>query len=158
ESEVAALPATLRNDPGIVWDEIALLRQHNDVAAIPELLDRIPAAEVARWSPSHWWTEIGLDARAALKAGFSHEAYRFAAAAALPHDANEYPDAEFLAGWIALRRLGESRVALNHFQNLIPVASRPISKARAHYWIGRAYEADGDLSAAREAYRAAAAY
>lgn len=157
-SQIAALPPSLRDDPGILWDEIAVLRKENNVAAIPALLDRIPATEVARWSPSHWWSEISLDARAALKAGFSHEAYRFAAATGLARDANEYPDAQFLAGWIALRRLGEPRVALTHFQNLVPVATRPISKSRAHYWLGRAYEAAGDVSNARLEYRAAAAY
>jgi soluble lytic murein transglycosylase len=158
ESEVAALPPALRDDPGVVSDEIAVLRQRNDVAAIPALLARLPAAEVASWSPSHWWAELGLDARAALKAGFSHEAYRFAAAAALPRDANEYPDAQFLAGWIALRHLAEPRVALTHFQNLVPVAARPISRSRAHYWVGRAYEAAGDTTSAKIEYRAAAAY
>ena len=158
EREIAALPAPLRDDPGILCDEIAVLRQKNDVAAIPGLLDRIPAAEVAGWSPSHWWSEINLDARAALKAGFSHEAYRFTAAAALPRDANEYSDAQFLAGWIALRRLGEPRVALTHFENMVPVAIRPISKSRAHYWLGRAYEAAGDTASAVVEYRAAGAY
>jgi soluble lytic murein transglycosylase len=158
EQEIAALPPSLRNDPGILCDELAALRQRNDVAALPGLLDRIPAAEVAGWSPTHWWSEISLDARAALKAGFSHEAYRFAAAAALPRDSNEYPDAQFLAGWIALRRLGEPSVALTHFENLLPVSTRPISKARAHYWLGRAYEAAGDSTSATREYRAAAAY
>lgn len=158
EREIAALPAPLRDDPGVLWDELEILRQKNDVAAIPGLLVRIPAAEVARWSPSHWWSEISLDARAALKAGFSHEAYAFTAAAALPRDANEYPDAQFLAGWIALRRLDEPRVALTHFQNLMPVATHPISKARAYYWMGRAYEAAGDPGSASTEFREAAAY
>jgi soluble lytic murein transglycosylase len=158
EREIAALPAPLRDDPGVLWDELEILRQKNDVAAIPGLLVRIPAAEVARWSPSHWWSEISLDARAALKAGFSHEAYAFTAAAALPRDANEYSDAQFLAGWIALRRLDEPRVALTHFQNLVPLASHPISKARAYYWMGRAYEAAGDLGSASTEFREAAAY
>ncbi|HEX9159877.1 MAG TPA: lytic transglycosylase domain-containing protein [Rhizomicrobium sp.] len=158
EREIAALPAPLRDDPGVLWDELEILRQKNDVAAIPGLLVRIPAAEVARWSPSHWWSEISLDARAALKAGFSHEAYAFTAAAALPRDANEYPDAQFLAGWIALRRLDEPRVALTHFQNLIPLATHPISKARAYYWMGRAYEAAGDPGSASTEFREAAAY
>jgi len=158
EREIAALPAALRDDPGILCDEIAVLRQKNDVAAIAGLLDRIPAAVVAGWSPSHWWSEINLDARAAIKAGFSHEAYRFAAAAALPHDSNEYADAQFLAGWIALRRLGEPRVALTHFENMVPVATRPISKSRARYWVGRAYEAAGDTASARVEYHAAGAY
>src|SRR5579862_620034 len=157
-SQIAALPPSLRDDPGVLWDELALLREENNVAEIPGLLARIPAAEVAQWNPSRWWSEINLDARAALKGGYSHEAYGFAAAAALPRDVDEYPDQQFLAGWIALRRLGEPRVALNHFLNLVPVSTHPISKARAYYWAGRAYEAAGDLASATTEYRAAAAY
>ncbi|HEX3431434.1 MAG TPA: lytic transglycosylase domain-containing protein [Rhizomicrobium sp.] len=160
EREVAALSPPLRDDPGIIFDQIDLLRQKNDVAAIPALLERIPAAEVARWSPSHWWSAMSVSARAALKAGYSSEAYRLAAvaAAALSRDANEYPDSQFLAGWIALRRLAEPRVALTHFENLVPLAIHPISRSRAHYWLGRAYEAAGDPASARIEYRAAAAY
>lgn len=158
EQEIAALPPLLRDDPGVLWDKISILRQQNDTLAIPGVLARIPAAEVAQWSSSHWWGEISLDARAALKAGYSREAYGIASAAALPRDASEYPDQQFFAGWIALRRLGEPRVALSHFQNLVPVATHPISKARAYYWVGRAYEAAGDSISATTEYRAAAAY
>lgn len=157
-NQIAALPPALRDDPGVLWDQVALLRQENNVVAIPGVLARIPAAEVAQWSPSRWWSEISLDARAALKAGYSHDAYNLAAAAALPHDATEYPDEQFLAGWIALRRLGEPRVALGHFQNLVALATHPISKARAYYWVGRAYEALGDPTSATTEYRLAAAY
>lgn len=156
--EIAELPPSLRDDPGILWDRIALLRQENDIAAVSGLLERMPAAEVAQWSPSHWWSEISLDARAALKAGFPHEAYRFVAAASLPRDADDYSDSQFLAGWIALRRLAEPGVALGRFQNLIAVSTHPISKARAYYWLGRAYEALGDSNSATTEYRAAAAY
>src|SRR5579871_2706547 len=158
ERELAALPPALRDDPGILWERVERLRQKNDVASIPALLDRIPAVEAARWSPSHWWNQMSLIARTALKAGFPHEAYRFAAGAQLPRDASEYPDGEFLAGWIALRRLDEPRVALVHFKNLAELATHPISRSRAHYWLGRAYEAAGDLASAHLEYRAAAEY
>jgi len=44
------------------------------------------------------------------------------------------------------------------FQKLETAVSRPISKSRAHYWQGRAYEAMGDLASARIRYRVAASW
>jgi soluble lytic murein transglycosylase len=157
EREIGDLPPALRDDPGLLFDETQLLRERNQVAAIPALLDRIPAAQFASWNPSRWSSEISQDARAALRLGFDREAYRIAAADALPRDASEYPDAEFLAGWIALRRLGEPRVALLHFQNLAGVATHPVTRSRAHYWAARALEAAGESAAAIQEYRIAAA-
>jgi soluble lytic murein transglycosylase len=67
-----------------------------------------------------------------------------------------FAEAEFMAGWIALRYLKDPAAALSHFQKLGAGVSRPISAARAHYWSGRAYEAENDLGGAWREYRAAA--
>ncbi|HEY6578726.1 MAG TPA: lytic transglycosylase domain-containing protein, partial [Rhizomicrobium sp.] len=53
--------------------------------------------------------------------------------------------------------LNEPRVALTHFENLVGAVSRPVSRARAHYWLARANEAAGQAQAAWLEYRAAAA-
>lgn len=157
EQELAGLPTTLRDDPGILFDQAHLLRQHNDIQAIPSLLIRSPTLELARIAPDRWWAELGYDARAAMQQGAYHNAYALAAEAGLPHDSNEYGESEFLAGWIALRQLHDPQVALTHFQNLIAVVTHPVSRARAHYWAGRAHEAAGNISSAVQEYRIAAA-
>jgi soluble lytic murein transglycosylase len=69
---------------------------------------------------------------------------------------NEYSEAQFMAGWIALRWLRDPHSALAHFRSLADAVTRPISKARAHYWEGRCYEAEGDLAQAAQQYRIAA--
>jgi soluble lytic murein transglycosylase len=51
-----------------------------------------------------------------------------------------FADAEFLAGWIALRFLHQPANALPHFEALAKAVSLPISKARAYYWLGRTEE------------------
>jgi soluble lytic murein transglycosylase len=56
---------------------------------------------------------------------------------------SDYADLEFLAGFIALRRLEDATAALPHFRNLLAAVRTPISLARANYWIGRAEEAAG---------------
>jgi soluble lytic murein transglycosylase len=156
EQELAALPATLRNDPGILFDQAHLLRQRNDIAAIPGLLIRSPTLELARIVPDRWWAELGYDARTAMQQGAYRNAYALAADAGLPHESNEYAEAEFLAGWIALRQLHDPQAALGHFQNLIAVVTHPVSRSRAHYWAARAHEAAGNVAAALQQYRLAA--
>jgi soluble lytic murein transglycosylase len=65
-------------------------------------------------------------------------------------------DAEFLAGFIALRRLNDAGRALGHFKRLAGLSKAAIKQGRAQYWIGRAEAAAGHKEAALAAYGAAA--
>lgn len=65
-------------------------------------------------------------------------------------------DCEWLAGWLALRRLGQPAAALAHFRAARAVAQAPISQARGDYWAGRAAEAAGQPALARQFYGEAA--
>lgn len=67
-------------------------------------------------------------------------------------------EAEWLAGWIALRFLDRPDAALDHFLRMHRVVGFPISISRAAYWAGRAEEAAGDPMAAIAWYREAAKY
>jgi soluble lytic murein transglycosylase len=156
EREADGLPAPLRDDPGLLFDLAHLLRERSDAAAIPALLARAPTGELAKLDPARWWSEINADARMALEEGAYRSAFALAAAPGLPSDSSQYDDAQFLAGWIALRELKEPQTALAHFGNLLAGASHPISRARAHYWMARAYEAAGQLAAAWQGFHAAA--
>jgi len=158
EREARALPPPLGDDPGLLFDQARAFRQRNDLADIPSLLARARTGDTAKLDPTRWWAEVNLDVRASLQAGFYRNAYALAADSALPRDTGEYGEAEFLAGWIALRRLKEPRMARTHFENLERVAARPISQSRARYWEARACEAEGDTGAALEHYHAAAEY
>jgi soluble lytic murein transglycosylase len=155
---VANLPAALQNDPGLLFDRARLLRQHGNVEAIPDLLANAPVREIASTSPARWWAEMNLDARQALADGNYGAAYWLAAKNGLPALGQEYADSQFLAGWIALRYLRDAKTALPHFQNLDAATTRPISKGRARYWQGRAYEAMGDDAAAWRAYHQASLF
>ncbi|MGH6878617.1 MAG: transglycosylase SLT domain-containing protein [Rhizomicrobium sp.] len=157
EEEADALPLPLRDDPGLLFDEAHALRERDDIVAIPALIARASTGEMARLNPGRWWAELNADARDALQQGLYREAYALVADAGLSRDASQYSDAEFLAGWIALRELNAPRVALTHFENVAGAVSRPVSRARAHYWMGRANEAAGEVQPALQEYRAAAA-
>jgi soluble lytic murein transglycosylase len=143
-------------DPLIVFDRTKLLRQQNAISAIPDLIVRAPTREMANINPTRWWNELNLDARDALSLGDYRSAYVLASNAGLESGSNEYSDAQFLAGWVALRWMREPKTALMHFHEVARAVSRPISVARAHFWAGRAYEVAGEIAEAREQYRIAA--
>jgi soluble lytic murein transglycosylase len=151
------LPEGLRDDPGVVFDQARLLRQRGQVLEAAPLLLRAPTHEMAKIAPKRWWIELNQQIRESVDQGSAHNAYQLAANAGLePGSGTDYSDAEFLAGWVALRQLKEPKVALTHFQNIAHAVTRPISLSRAHYWEGRAYEDSGELASAWQQYHLAA--
>ncbi|HSR80406.1 MAG TPA: hypothetical protein VLL28_06445, partial [Hyphomicrobiaceae bacterium] len=107
--------------------------------------------------PDGWWEERRANAYAALRVSNPKMAYELVRnPGALSVNATK--DAAFLAGWLALRQLGDPKLALGHFQALAEAADGPLSHAKSGYWLGRTYEALGDGPKAKENYQAAAAY
>ncbi len=112
------------------------------------------------WCAAHaarWWSELNLHARDALASADPSSALALAEHAGFS-SGDQYAEEEFLAGFIALRFLKQPAQALASFQRLDAAVTRPISKSRAQYWQGRAYEAMGDTASALAHYRQAAAY
>ena len=106
--------------------------------------------------PEAWARRRAQLARQLLRDGQPQSAYRVAARHGLSAGA-DYADLEFLAGFIALRKLGDAPTALKHFRHLGAAVATPISTSRAYYWQARALEALGDPGATA-AYRQAAQY
>ncbi|MBV9288452.1 MAG: lytic transglycosylase domain-containing protein, partial [Hyphomicrobiales bacterium] len=78
------------------------------------------------------------------------------AKAAPPEDPAAQVDADFHAGWIALRFLNDAPAAAKRFALAAEAAQTPLSIARAAYWRGRAAEAMGDSEEAKLHYQSAA--
>jgi soluble lytic murein transglycosylase len=154
DAAVAAVPPALRADPGLTYERIRRLRQKGLEAEARKLLAEIKQ-DAGR--PDLWWTERHALARDALRQGRAAEAYAIARAHALS-EPSDYAEAEWLAGWIALRFLHKPEAARNHFLNMAKVVRFPISVARAAYWAGRAGEVAGDKPFAMGWYRSAAAH
>ncbi|MGE0725287.1 MAG: transglycosylase SLT domain-containing protein [Alphaproteobacteria bacterium] len=147
-----ALSPAERADAGLAFDLLRHYRRVEDDAAAERMLlsDQRDAVR-----PDSWWVERNLVARRALRNGARENAYRIAAGHRLG-GGNALAEAEFLAGWIALRFLGDPVRAEAHFARLEASVGRPISLARAAYWLGRTSEAAGDKAAAAERYQRAA--
>ena len=107
--------------------------------------------------PDAWWNERNQLARDLLAANRPADAY----AVASGHSLNKgvaFAEAEFLAGWIALRQLKKPADAVKHFQKLHDGVSTDISKSRGAYWLARAHEASGRTKDAGDWYARAAGY
>lgn len=146
DAAIARVPRALRDDPGLVYERLRWRREKGKDESARALLHAPPERLGPR--PKLWWRERAIQARRAFEGGLISEAYALAAG----HRqiaTSTFAEAEWLAGWIALRFLHEPGRALRHFSRLRDAVSMPISRARAAYWAGRAAEALGDADGAR---------
>jgi soluble lytic murein transglycosylase len=102
------------------------------------------------------WAERQILARKLLRLGEPRLAYQVAAQHGQTLPGEPRQDAEFLAGFIALRRLEDAPAAERHFTRVMEDSRSVITRARSLYWQGRAAEAQGATQRARERYAAAA--
>jgi soluble lytic murein transglycosylase len=153
DGALAAVPAELRNDPGLAFDRLRWRRlKGRDQEARAILLD--PPAQLGR--PEAWWSERAIQLRRALEAREYGVAYRLAQRHGLK-DGASFAEAEWLAGWLALRFSKNPEAALRHFERMAERVKTPISRGRAAYWAGRAGAALGRKDTARKWYREASA-
>ncbi len=79
-----------------------------------------------------WWMERRRNAFNALNAGKASIAYDIVRSPGVL-SANKANDANFLAGWIALRFLKAPRKAVKHFQAMRKTADGPRTRAQSSY-------------------------
>jgi soluble lytic murein transglycosylase len=156
-ARVAALPATLANNPGLAVDSARYLMSRNldDVAL--ELVSKFPAVLPNPEAASKIWALRRQMINSALRTRDYRAAYAAATNTGLTSGA-DYTEAEFYAGWIALSKLHDPVAAESHFGNIQSASGTPITQARALYWRGRAAEARGDQTAAQAFYAGGARY
>lgn len=140
-----ALAATWRTDPGMMLDRARFLRRQNRMAeAVALWLEAGTNAQAA--APTRlgdFWSERHLMTRRLMQEGTPKDAYALVAA----HGQNAIDvvlEAEFLAGFIALRMMKDPARAAPHFSTLDRTSKSAITQGRAHYWLGRAAEAAGE--------------
>ena len=150
------VPANLKSNPGLAFDRFDWRARKGLDTAIDLLLERSKSAE-SLGRPEAWASRRRILARAQMRAGNSKRAYRIAAENFMTEGSN-FADLEWLAGYIALRKLNDPATALAHFKRFDAAVASPISKGRAAYWTGRAYHAMGNEAEALEAYTHGAQY
>jgi soluble lytic murein transglycosylase len=132
-----ALPSDQKATSGYLFARAKLARKSDAPKLAAQYIDKAPKDAESLVDPDEWWVERRLVSRALLDAGDPLAAYRLAAAhsAETPSVAAE---AEFHAGWFALRFLKNPALAAKHFDRILQVSSTPISQARGYYWKAQA--------------------
>ena len=153
---IDAVPKDLRSHPGLAYERFVWRMKKDLYDEATELLLSVPPDALGR--AEDWADRRATLTRWLMRQGRPQDAYRAAANHGLDAGggATAYADLEFLAGFIALRKLDDPARALRHFGHLKAGVSTPISLARADYWLGRAEEAAGRAAEAKAHYQSAA--
>lgn len=151
---LAAVPEELRGHSGLAY-EAFLWTYHRGTQA--EAVEKMLASSVAEnlGEPLRWAGWRRSLVRQLMREGDAKTAYALAVNHGL-HDGNAYADLEWLAGYIALRQLGDAELALGHFERMKETVESPISLGRAGFWKGEALAKLGRAEDALLAYRAGA--
>jgi soluble lytic murein transglycosylase len=150
-----AVPASQRS-AGYVFAKARLLRKQEKFTEAAAVMLKAPRDRASLIDPDTWWVERRVLSRELLDEGDVKTAYRIAAAHSAENATNA-ADAEFHAGWYALRGLNDAKLASGHFERIAKIAGSPISLSRAYYWLGRSAEAGGPGNA-KDYFARAATY
>ncbi|MEZ5810944.1 MAG: lytic transglycosylase domain-containing protein [Rhizobiaceae bacterium] len=118
------------------------LRRQQRFVDAAKVMAKAPSDHSRLIDADEWWVERRVLSRELVDIGETRLAYSVAAGHSAT-DAAKIADAEFHAGWYALRALRDAGTAALHFARIADVSTGPISQARAYYWLGRAAEAGG---------------
>ncbi len=150
------VPSNLRNDAGLMYERLSWRRRNDQDSGAIVILQSAPnMAQVT--NPGEWWKERHIMIRRMIEAHNYKLAYQLAAAHGTG-DKVDTAEAEWLAGWLALRFLNQPQSALKHFETMYGLVATSISKSRGAYWAGRATERLGQSDQARTWFQTAAEY
>jgi soluble lytic murein transglycosylase len=151
-------PSSVRNELPLRYALARLYRKQEKFGKARSILLNAPATAAELGDPSAWYEERRIIARRSI-GPYNKDTWKQAYQIASRHgvvSGEDLPDAEFLAGWIALRYVRNTDAALKHFMGLNEAASSRTDKARAGYWLGRTYLAAGDKGTAQKHFKSAA--
>lgn len=140
EALIAAVDRSWANEPAYLFIRVEYLRKQQKYEEAAKLLAGLSKDKDALVNPGEWWVEQRIISRGLLDQGKFKAAYSIAANHSAVNPA-DIVDAEFHAGWYALRGLKDAPTAAQHFQRILQASNRPISVSRAWYWLGSAAEA-----------------
>ena len=156
EAAIERVAPTLRQRASYVFAKAQTLRRKGKLQEAAQAMLAAPRSESAIASGEEWWNERRLLARSLLDKGDATTAYAVASGYNATKDKTRI-EAEFHAGWIALRFLHDAEAAEVHFARGASFARTPLSLSRSFYWLGRARD-ELHRASAEQAYEQAAIY
>lgn len=153
---IGVLPEALQENPIIAYQRFLWRIRKGKTDGAIELILKHSQKDLLG-NPESWAGWRRSLARGEMRAGNNNTAYKLASSHGLSKGSN-YADLEWLAGYLALRKLNKPTVALEHFNNFESAVFTPISLGRAGYWLALTHEALAEPQAAEHAFQQAAQY
>ncbi len=152
DSAIAKVPAQFKDDIGLQFDRAKWRRKRGRYDSALEIINNLPQDPKLLVKPDLWFKEKFIIARSRINKKRFEEAYGLLINHGVLDSAN-LAEAEWHAGWLALRFLNKPDAAVQHFKTMYDGVNYPISKSRAAYWVGKAYEQLGKDQNAKDWYR-----
>lgn len=152
DSAIAKVPTQFKNDIGLQFDRAKWRRKRGRYDSALEIINNLPQDPKLLVKPDLWFKEKFIIARSRINKKRFAEAYGLL----INHgvlDSGNLAEAEWHAGWLALRFLNKPEAAVQHFKTMYEGVNYPISKSRAAYWVGKAYEQLGKDQNAKDWYK-----
>ena len=149
---IKKVPLELRTDDGLVFERLRWRQRKGMMEKARELYWNIPREQKY---PQLWWRERSRQIRYLLKQNDFDTAFLLARLH-LQKEGRYYAEAHWLAGWIALRYADKPEQASTYFLEMYDRVKTPVSKSRASYWAGRAFEQNNNSLNANKWFEVAA--
>nr|CDP79876.1 soluble lytic murein transglycosylase precursor [Bartonella schoenbuchensis] len=155
--KLQAVDRSWKQDPLLQFAHIRYLRRTGQYSAAATLMMKAPKDAASLINPDAWWIERRTISREMLDLNKPKIAYQLVATytGLTPSSA---ADAEFHAGWYALRFLHDPKLAMHHFTRIPQLSPHHFLKSRGYYWMGRTAEILGDHENARHYFHRAARF
>ncbi len=152
DSAIAKVPPQFKNDIGLQFDRAKWRRKRGRYDSALEIINNLPQDPKLLVKPDLWFKEKFIIARSRINKKRFEEAYGLL----INHgvlDSGNLAEAEWHAGWLALRFLNKPDAAVQHFKTMYDGVNYPISKSRAAYWVAKAYEQLGKDKNSKDWYK-----
>jgi soluble lytic murein transglycosylase len=157
QAAIDAVPASRQDDPGLLFDRAQYRRRTDQPVDAMQMAARISPVEAPVAARADIFNERRLYVPRAMRAGNYSLAYQLVSNHGL-RSGEAFADAEWLAGWLSLRYLGQPQRAAEHFSHLSENVSSPVSLSRALYWRAEAARALGNTAESERLFNEAARF
>lgn len=150
---VNEVPEYLKNDSGFLYERAHWRMKRKDYDGVYALIKDMKAP-----SSNHgkWWKIKHRVIREFIEDKEFNKAYNVADNHGNEPGGSDYADAEWLAGWLALRFKNNPKLAYEHFYNMFKNVKFPVSRSRGAYWAARSAEENKNYKIAEKWHKVSA--
>ncbi len=152
------VPRSLRGKLALKYALARYYRKAKKPISALNILASVSTKLSGTYDQAAWWTERRLIVRELADPANRKQwpaIYRQATRSGFTRGKN-FEESQFLAGWIALRKLGNAKTAVRHFTRLASKSKSRTEQSRGDYWAARAYLVLGNKAQADIHFRRAA--